>query len=470
MSRSALSEASAVEQATSGPASLLINRDFALLWSGQAISILGDLIFTTTVTIWVGLVLARGQSWGALAVSGTLTAAALPPLLLAPVAGVLVDRCNKRQLMIAMDAVRALAIFGLLALPLVGSRHWSPLLQWLVVCGVVLLVSCCEQFFRPSMTALINDLVPPPVQPRAIGLGLVSLSLGAIAGPPLATLVLFRAGLQWALLFNAFSFLISCLSILAIHSVSHSQEMGDHRTSQHRFIREFGAGLRFFFGNRKLRTLTVALVIALFGAGAFQALDLFFVTRNLHAPAADYGLLEAAQGLGMLLGAVLASIFTARAGLARVVWSSLVIIGLLALVYARLTSFLPAAILVFMIGIPLASISVAVQPLVLSLTPRDLIGRVLAIITPLTTLAGMLGVGLTGYLDSVVLRSFHAVVLGQHFGPIDSIFSGAGSLAVLGGLYALAGLRGRANPPAESTPTHGIEQHQYDERVVVTNA
>ncbi len=456
MSRSALSETSVsvVGEVTSSPVSLLINRDFALLWSGQAISILGDLIFTTTITIWVGLVLARGQNWGALAVSGILAAAALPPLLLAPVAGVLVDRSNKRQLMIAMDAVRAVVILGLLALPLVGSRHWSPFSQWLVVCGVVLLVSCCEQFFHPSMTALINDLVPPPLQPRAIGLGQVSLSLAAIAGPPLATLVLFGAGLQWALLFNALSFLISCFSVLAIQPVPHIHEMGDH-TPQHRFIREFGTGVRFFFGNRKLRTLTVALVIALFGAGAFQALDLFFITQNLHAPPADYGLLEAAQGLGMLLGAVLASIFTARVGLTRVVWSSLVITGVLALVYARLTSFLPAVMLTFVLGIPLVSISVAVQPLVLSLTPHDLIGRVLAIVTPITTLAAMLGVALAGFLDSVVLRSFHVEVLAQHFGPIDSIFSGAGLLAVLGGFFALVGLRDRTVPPAESTPSHG---------------
>ena len=453
MSRSALSEPTVVGETTGSPVSILINRDFALLWSGQAISILGDLIFTTTITIWVGLVLARGQSWGALAVSGILAAGALPPLLLAPLAGVLVDRSNKRQLMIAMDAVRAVVILGLLALPLVGSRHWSPFSQWLVVGGGVLLVSCCEQFFRPSMTALVNDLVPQPLQPRAIGLGQVSLSLAAIAGPPLATLVLFSTGLQWALLFNAFSFLISCLSILAIQPVPNIEQMRDH-TPQHRFIREFGTGVRFFFGNRKLRTLTVALVIALFGAGAFQALDLFFITRNLHAPPTDYGLLEAAQGLGMLLGAVLASIFTARAGLTRVVWSSLVVTGLLALVYARLTSFLPAAMLLFVIGIPLASISVACEPLILSLTPRELIGRVLAIFAPIITLAGMLGVALAGYLDSVVLRSFHFEVLGQYFGPIDSIFSGAGLLAVLGGFFALAGLRGRTSPPAETTPSH----------------
>jgi hypothetical protein len=67
----------------------------------------------------------------------------------------------------------------------------------------------------------------------------------------------------------------------------------------------------------------------------------------------------------------------------------------------------------------------------------------------------MLGVALSGYLDSVVLHSFHVEVLGQQFGPIDTIFSGAGLLAVLGGLFALSGLRGRTAPPAERAPAKG---------------
>ncbi len=155
---------------STAPVPLLINRDFALLWSGQAISILGDLIFTTTITIWVGIYLAHGQPWAALAVSGILVAAGVPPLLLAPMAGVLADRWDSRRLMVTMDALRALAVLGLLILPFVGSHAWSPLEQWIAVCGVVLLVSCGEQFFRPAMTGLISDLVPEPLQPRAIGL------------------------------------------------------------------------------------------------------------------------------------------------------------------------------------------------------------------------------------------------------------------------------------------------------------
>ncbi len=214
---------------------------------------------------------------------------------------------------------------------------------------------------------------------------------------------------------------------------------------------EFRAGLRFFFGNSSLRTLIIALVAALLAAGAFQALDLFFVTKNLHTPPAYYGLLETAQGLGMLLGAVVATAVTARAGITRVIWISLFALGALALVYARLTSFLPAAILLFVLGIPLAALTVACDPLILRVTPRHLIGRVIAIITPITTCAGMVGMALAGYLDSTVLRGFHADILGQPVGPIDTIFTAAGLLVLLGGWCAFVGLRGEDSPaPAES--------------------
>ena len=84
--------------------------------------------------------------------------------------------------------------------------------------------------------------------------------------------------------------------------------------------------------------------------------------------------------------------------------------------------------------------------MILRVTPRELLGRVNSLLTPMTTLAGMLAAALAGYLDSAVLRSFHATVLAQHFGPIDTIFAGAGFVALLGGLYALVGLRG--TPPS----------------------
>jgi MFS family permease len=85
----------------------VINRNFALLWGGQALSILGNTVFNTTLVIWIASQLAQGQPWAPLAVSGVLLAAASPAFVIGPFAGVLVDRLDKRRMMLAMDGSRA---------------------------------------------------------------------------------------------------------------------------------------------------------------------------------------------------------------------------------------------------------------------------------------------------------------------------------------------------------------------------
>jgi MFS family permease len=66
-----------------------------LLWLGQSVSYLGDFVFDTTIVLWISTVIARSQSWAPAAVGGVLIAAAVPTLLLGPVAGVFVDRWNR---------------------------------------------------------------------------------------------------------------------------------------------------------------------------------------------------------------------------------------------------------------------------------------------------------------------------------------------------------------------------------------
>jgi MFS family permease len=90
---------------------LLINRNFALLWLGQTISVFGDELFDFTLLIWIAAVLTRRpdgttEPWAPLAVSGVLIATIIPYFLLGPLAGVFVDRWEKRQTMLWMDGLR----------------------------------------------------------------------------------------------------------------------------------------------------------------------------------------------------------------------------------------------------------------------------------------------------------------------------------------------------------------------------
>ncbi|HUY78076.1 MAG TPA: MFS transporter, partial [Ktedonobacterales bacterium] len=101
-----LPQSDAVAKSKRAWSGYLINRNFAVLWAGQALSSIGDMVFNTTLVIWIASQLARGQSWASLAVSGVLIAAAIPAFVIGPFAGVFVDRMDKRRLMLAMDGVR----------------------------------------------------------------------------------------------------------------------------------------------------------------------------------------------------------------------------------------------------------------------------------------------------------------------------------------------------------------------------
>src|SRR5215469_4144312 len=92
------------------PLRFLINRSFALLWSGQTISVIGDATFSIILVLWVTLLIASGQTWAPLAVSGVLLATIAPEFLVAPLAGVLADRWDRWRLMLAMDAARTLLV------------------------------------------------------------------------------------------------------------------------------------------------------------------------------------------------------------------------------------------------------------------------------------------------------------------------------------------------------------------------
>jgi MFS family permease len=423
---------------------LFINRNFGLLWLGQTISIMGDFAFSITLVVWIYTALAKNQPWAPLAVTGVLVATTVPMVLVGPLAGVFVDRADKRGLMMVMSVIQALAAGALIALtgvfPIPFLSGALPL-EWTLgaVYGVVFLINVCEQFFRPAQMALLGDIVAEEYRGRAAGLLQASGSLAILIGPLLAPLVVVTFGVEWTLLFDALSFLVAFVMLLAMRVPRSARSVTKGERAH--FGREFLAGLRFFVRSQVSKTILIAGVIVLFGAGAINALDIFFATRNLNASIPEYGVLSASAGVGLLLGSILAAIFAGRIGYGRVVWLSLITMGALMLVYARMTSLWPAVAVVVLIGIPNAALNVAITPLLLLVTPRALVGRSMAILTPAINVASLAGMALAGYLASVTLVDFHQEALGFTFGPVDTIFMAGGLIALLGGVYCALRLR-----------------------------
>jgi len=439
-----------------GRSNPFISRDFGLLWAGQAVSNLGDMVFNTTVALWIVTQLARNESWAPLAVSGVLVAAALPDLLVGPFVGVFVDRFDRRRLMLRMDAIRAILIgllavwTGAIALPWV--RFTQPPASWQLagLYAAVFLSGICAQFFAPARIAIIGELVPESLRARAFGLTQVTSSLALVVGPAVAAPIYFQLGPGDALVANGLSFVASFAAIAAVRltgaATPHAKATGSYR-------HELMEGFRYFAGNKALVAIVITACLIMLGGGCLNALDIFFLQQNLHASTTLYGLLSGAGGAGLLVGALLASACAERLGIARVFWLGLISVGLAVLVYARLSSFAPALVVLFLMGIPNAGVNVALGPLVLRHTPQHLVGRIAAVLHPAITLATLLSTAASGALASTVLRGLHFSFLGIQWGAIDLIFTWTGMIIVVGGLYA------RAYLPADTSAQEAAQAH-----------
>ncbi|MEY9904114.1 MFS family permease [Catenulispora sp. MAP12-49] len=420
---------------------VVINTDFTRLWLGQAASGIGDQLALTTMVLWIGTTLLRGEQRAPAVVAGLIVAESITVLLVAPVAGVFVDRWDRRRIMLAADLARAGLYAGIVLVAAVGARHVQ--LCIVLLYAVTVGSAAAARFFIPARAAYVADIVPgAAARARASGIGQATDAAAIIAGPPLAAPLLLSAGPQWALALNAASFLFSYAVVRRVHAPALARLTVDESGGCTLGLwREFVAGVRFIARNRVLLVLTVSVVVSTLGAGALSALGVFFTMRNLHATASFYGFLGLSFGIGIAAGALAGGALAARYGPARVLSGGLLSAGLLVTVYAKQGSPWPALAVLALIGVPVGVLNTLIGSMQLAVTPRELLGRVNATINPIQQVAGLVSAAVASWLVSSALPGLNADIGGVHFGPIDTVYFASAVPILAGGLYAFLALR-----------------------------
>ncbi|GAB3125548.1 hypothetical protein GCM10027160_48350 [Streptomyces calidiresistens] len=449
------------------PRPILINRDFTCLWVGQAVSSVGAAVFSTTLVLWVATDLARGETWAPMAVSGVLLATGAAVLVIGPLAGVFVDRWDKRATMLRTESLRAVLV-AVLALFACLPTSALPVGAWLgLIYLTVLALHAAAQFFTPARFAIIADLVTGEAdRARAAGITQATSQTAWIIGPPLAAPLLFTAGVQWALFGNALAYVVSYLAVRAVRAprretvtvgrdgaepLGTEEPAAEEPAVERKSLRgEFVAGLRFFAGSRFLVVLLTLAVIGQLGVGALETLNVFFFTENLGAPAELYGYIGTAMGLGGITGALCSGRVVQWIGARRTTWISLLVSGVLLIAYSRQTGFVGGVALLFCFAVPLTMLNTAMAPLLLAAAPPAYRGRVLAVFYPVTRLAAMLAALVSGWLAGSLLRDVELSVAGASFGTMDMIFAVSGLFVVASGVYARFAL-----PDTDTAPDPG---------------
>jgi dTMP kinase len=284
-----------------------INATFARLWRAMLLSSVGDWIGVVAVSVLVARM--GGPAGGGFAVAGVMAARLVALVVLGPVAGVVVDRYDRKGLMVAADVGRAIA-YGVL--PFAG------------LAGIVVLsfgIEALSLVWGPSLDATIPGIVEDDDLPRANAVNVLTsygtLPLGAAVFSVLAAVAaghsagpLGSAPEAWALWLDAASFLVSAVVIARLRFPA--------RPIRHLAVgrprRDWRAELTFLSDHPEVRRVIVVLVIALAGAGAVVGVGPVFTAYSLGVETAGYGVLVTCVGLGFALGA---GQFLSRRGAAR---------------------------------------------------------------------------------------------------------------------------------------------------------
>ncbi|HYK94664.1 MAG TPA: MFS transporter [Candidatus Dormibacteraeota bacterium] len=350
-------------------------RDFRLLWTGEAISSLGDQ-FALIALPWLALVL----TGSALALGGVLALMAVPRALLMIVGGVSVDRFSPRRVMLGSNAVRLVAVTALGLVVLAGAAQLWMLYAFALVFGVA------DAFFFPAQTSIVPELVEGDQLQRANGIVQGTAQATVLVGPAIAGVVIAAlgsgsagatdGGIGIALLFDAATFLASLVTLWLIRPRAHNaQEHGSILES----IRE---GVRFVWSSPGLRAvIVVSLAGNLFIVGPFEVGMPFIAYSRLPEGAAGFGIVMAAFGGGSLLGLIIASILPAPRGawLGPIVIGTLAVAGLGVAAIAFVHTTLLAALVIGISGTALGVGNLLGITWIQGRIPPELMGRVMSL-------------------------------------------------------------------------------------------
>jgi MFS family permease len=352
------------------------------LFFGQIVSNLGDWLDFLALAVLIAYAWHKGPA----ALAGLAVSVAIPSILIAPFAGVLVDRWPKRRVMILADLGRAALVVGLVLAPSV----------WFVF-PLVFFKATFSTFFNPAEQATIRFTIPEDLLHAAVSMSQLVLQATKVLGPALGGLLVGLWSPRAALGVDAASFLCSAaiLSRLATVEAPATVEDEDEEPVERSFRRELSEGLRYIRSRRALLICIAGLSALVFLLLAFDTLSpLAF--RELGVSRALFGLAVAAIGLGGVLGTIVVGRLGSSINPFVLMGAGTIVVGcLVVLMGAALLANLgvPAAAwipVLLVIGVASAGVLIASPTILQRETPAPLIGRVSATASSIATLFSLL--------------------------------------------------------------------------------
>jgi MFS family permease len=417
---------------------LLRNANFRNLFFGQLISQVGDYFAFLAISVVVAATIATSDAEATAMVSVVMISIGLPRLIFGILAGVFVDRWDRRMTMLVSDLIRPALTLAMI--PALLSRNlWA-------VCVIGFLLSAVGTFFIPAKGAIIPNMVPTEHLISANSLVQTSSMLGFMIGPALAgaTFAFLGAGNEWiAFVIDAASYFVSALAIWLIRMPKQATQAGPRTaedlqaasssTAVGRVWSELKVGLRALLLNRTIAVLALVFGITMLGIGALNVLWVVFLKSAYgFSEVSELGWRFAVVDIAFFAGMVLASVtvgnfLTNLRPKYYIVWG-LIIAGAAIVPIGLSPDYWFLVVAWLLAGLAVAPINTGVATLMQIVVPNSQLGRVGGGIGTVSETASITSMALAGVLGALI--------------GIPIVIALSGIMCILAGILAQVGLPG----------------------------
>jgi MFS family permease len=406
---------------------VLRKRNYGLLWVSQLISMIGSWALFTALPFYVynltGSVLATGIMF---------MIQVVPPLVLGSVAGVFVDRWDRRWTMIGTNLIQ-----GVVLLILLGVRSVD--LIWLVYLAGFL-ESTAAQFFGPANNALLPTLVEEDQLLTANSLDSLGENTARLIGPSLGGLLLASTGLKGVVFLNFGTYLLAALLIYLIRVPAESvlpaaEGEGSAGRVLSEFWREFVAGLKLVTGKPAIARLFLVVGIAGLGDSILTVLLIPFYQDIVGIGSTEFGIVLTVRGVAGILGGIVIGAIGSKFKPFKMISFGLIGTGVAVVAIVVWPIYIVSLLIMILLSVPLMAWLITAQTWLQVNAPREFLGRVFGVYGTLSALLRLIGMAF-------------ASGLGDTLGISETLYIGGGIFS-LSGILAFALLRRIAVPVEE---------------------
>ncbi len=352
------------------------NRKFQVLLISEAISLIGDRILAVALVILV-----YDITGSAATVSVLMMLKAIPSLFLGSVAGAMVDRLNRKWVMVTSNLAQGALV---LTIPFTD--------QLLVIYAVYFMMSVVNQFFIPARAATLPAIVPEQSLMAANSLFSMAF-VGAIAlGPMIGGGLIEAWGTDAAFFADSLTFLVPAL---AVGMLALPQKARDRQQS--RFMDELRAGFSYIGSSAIVRAALFMSALVYVGIGAISVLGIVIADKVLGVGAGGYGMMMSSMGVGMLIGAITAGKWGRQFNRIRLAAAGAVMAGGAISLLPFATSLYAAFALNLALGAGVVFVQTSANT-IFQTSPEELRGRVMGVAQSLMGAASFLAMGLAGFI------------------------------------------------------------------------